>query len=82
MSVSGEGEALPSAWAVERFGRSAGTLAAVLPVQLARAHERAHAVHLTGGLKRRLAFRAPCPAGASDLGLRRLLRRRESSGTP
>ncbi|MGW6565075.1 hypothetical protein [Streptomyces sp. NPDC054975] len=56
MSVLGEDQAVPSAWAVERFGRGAGKLAVALPVQLARAHARAHAVHLTAGLKKRSPY--------------------------
>lgn len=52
----GEEQAVPSAWAVARFGRSAGALAGALPVQLARAHARAHAVHLTAGLKKRSPY--------------------------
>lgn len=56
MSALGEGQAVPSAWAVERFGRRAGELAVALPVQLARAHARAHAVHLTAGLKKRSPY--------------------------
>ncbi|GAA0931444.1 hypothetical protein [Streptomyces rhizosphaericus] len=53
MSEQGERRAKPSAWAIERFGRQASKLAWAVPVQLARAHARAHAVHLTAGLKKR-----------------------------
>lgn len=46
----------PSAWAIERFGQQAGRLAAAVPVQLARAHAKAHATHLTAGLKKRSPY--------------------------
>ncbi|MBO4253497.1 hypothetical protein [Streptomyces griseorubiginosus] len=46
----------PSAWAVERFGQQAGRLAELVPVQLAKAHAKAHATHLTAGLKKRSPY--------------------------
>lgn len=46
----------PSAWAVERFGQQAGALAAAVPLQLAKAHTKAHATHLTAGLKKRSPY--------------------------
>ncbi|GAA3852615.1 hypothetical protein [Streptomyces lannensis] len=46
----------PSDWAVNRFGRHAGTLIEAIPEQLARAHARAHAVHLTARLKKRSPY--------------------------
>ncbi|MFE0402413.1 hypothetical protein ACFW19_11060 [Streptomyces nigra] len=56
MSVLGGYRARPSAWAVERFGRHAGELAAAVPVQLTKAHARAHAAHLAAGLKKRSPY--------------------------
>ncbi|WP_438490234.1 hypothetical protein [Streptomyces sp. S186] len=53
MSVLDDGHGEPSDWAVERFGRHAGRLVEAIPEQLARAHARAHAAHLTAGLKKR-----------------------------
>lgn len=56
MSVSSGYPPEPSTWAVERFGRHAGALAAAVPVQLARAHGKAHAAHLAAGLKKRSPY--------------------------
>ncbi|MFD3457255.1 HNH endonuclease [Streptomyces sp. NPDC058691] len=53
MSVSGDHVVEPSAWAIERFGQHAGAVAAAVPVQLAKAHSKAHAAHLAAGLKKR-----------------------------
>lgn len=44
--------ARPSAWARERFGRSAGVLVAAVPARLDKAHRRAQAAHLAVGLKK------------------------------
>ncbi|MGW8850649.1 hypothetical protein ACWGNE_23110 [Streptomyces xiamenensis] len=56
MSGAANGETAPSAWAVERFGELAGALVNALPVQLVRAHTRAHAVHLKARLKKRSPY--------------------------
>lgn len=56
MSALGDDRVVPSAWAVERFGQQAGELAAAVPAQLAKAHARAHAVHLTARLKKRSPY--------------------------
>ncbi|MEU1788635.1 hypothetical protein ABZ553_22770 [Streptomyces sparsogenes] len=56
MSASDDGGIVPSDWAVKRFGRQAGRLAAAVPVQLARAHAQAHATHLTARLKKRSPY--------------------------
>ncbi|MFF0464287.1 hypothetical protein [Streptomyces mexicanus] len=56
MSVLGDQPVGPSAWAVERFRQHAGTLAAAVPVQLAKAHARANAAHLAAGLKKRSPY--------------------------
>ncbi|MDL2075431.1 hypothetical protein ACFTWR_10920 [Streptomyces nigra] len=56
MSVLGRYPGGPSTWAVERFGRHAGALAAAVPVQLAKAHAKAHAAHLAAGLKKRSPY--------------------------
>ncbi|WP_030546327.1 hypothetical protein [Streptomyces albus] len=57
MSVVGGGDpSAPPDWAIKRFGRQAGRLAAAIPVQLAAAHGKAHATHLTAGLKRRSPY--------------------------
>ncbi|MEU2353698.1 hypothetical protein ABZ599_12155 [Streptomyces misionensis] len=56
MSVSNDEPVAPSAWAIERFGRHAGALAAAVPVQLANAHAKAHAAHLAVGLKKRSPY--------------------------
>lgn len=56
MSVLGGYPVGPSAWAVERFGRHAGALAAEVPVQLSKAHGKAHAAHLAVGLKKRSPY--------------------------
>ncbi|MFD9465848.1 hypothetical protein [Streptomyces sp. NPDC060027] len=56
MSVLGGDPIVPSAWAIERFGQQAGRLAAAVPVQLAKAHAKAHATHLTAGLKKRSPY--------------------------
>ncbi|MEU8031887.1 hypothetical protein AB0C13_25125 [Streptomyces sp. NPDC049099] len=56
MSVSSDEPVAPSAWAIERFGRHAGALAAAVPVQLANAHAKAHAAHLAVGLKKRSPY--------------------------
>lgn len=53
MSAWGERQTGPSDWAIECFGRQAGKLAAALPVQLARAHERAQSAHIRARLKKR-----------------------------
>jgi hypothetical protein len=53
MALSGGESVVPSEWAVERFGRQAGRVAAAVPVQLAKAHAKGHAAHLAAGLKRR-----------------------------
>ncbi len=58
MSAVGDDRVVPSAWATERFGQQAGKLAAAVPTQLARAHARAHAVHLTARLKKRSPYGA------------------------
>ncbi|RKN08575.1 hypothetical protein [Streptomyces radicis] len=58
MSVVGDDPVGPSAWAVERFGRRAGRLAAAIPAQLASAHARAHEVHLAARLKKRSPYGA------------------------
>jgi hypothetical protein len=41
---------------MEQFGQQAGRLAAAVPVQLAKAHAKAHATHLTAGLKKRSPY--------------------------
>ncbi|MEV5163998.1 hypothetical protein AB0K66_05135 [Streptomyces werraensis] len=56
MSVLGGYSVGPSAWAVERFGRHAGAVVAAIPVQLAKAHAKAHAAHLAAGLKKRSPY--------------------------
>ncbi|WP_405743459.1 hypothetical protein OG422_16060 [Streptomyces sp. NBC_01525] len=56
MSGVGGGRGAPSKWAVERFGRHAGRLAAVVPEALARAHARAHAAHLKARVKKRSPY--------------------------
>ncbi|MFF5146968.1 hypothetical protein ACFY6U_45900 [Streptomyces sp. NPDC013157] len=56
MSVSGGDPGAPSAWVIDRFGLRAGALAAAVPVQLAKAHAKAHATHLTAGLKKRSPY--------------------------
>lgn len=56
MAVSGGNGDWPSDWAVKRFGRQAGRLAEAIPVQLAKAHAKAHATHLTAGLKKRSPY--------------------------
>ncbi|MFF4791467.1 hypothetical protein ACFY2M_17235 [Streptomyces sp. NPDC001276] len=56
MSVLGDDRAAPSAWAIDRFGQQAGRLAAAVPVQLAKAHAKAHAAHLAAGLKKRSPY--------------------------
>ena len=56
MSAWGNDWVKPSQWAIERFGQQAGKLAAAIPMQLARAHARAHAVHLTARLKKRSPY--------------------------
>ncbi|MEV7613800.1 hypothetical protein [Streptomyces sp. NPDC089799] len=45
-----------SAWAIKRFGRQADKLVATVPTQLARAHSKAHATHLTAELKKRSPY--------------------------
>lgn len=47
-----------SAWALERFGRSAAQLRALVPAQLGRAHLRAREVHLAARLKKRSPYGA------------------------
>ncbi|WP_328628413.1 hypothetical protein OHA88_34820 [Streptomyces sp. NBC_00353] len=54
--MSGEEPIAPSAWAIEKFGRHAGALAAAMPMQLASAHAKAHAAHLAVGLKKRSPY--------------------------
>ncbi|MCZ4124696.1 hypothetical protein [Streptomyces sp. H39-S7] len=49
---------MPTTWAAERFGEQAAQLSAAVPMQLARAHARAHAVHLTARLKKRSPYGA------------------------
>ncbi|MFF4251687.1 hypothetical protein ACFY1L_10790 [Streptomyces sp. NPDC001663] len=56
MSVSGGNPIAPSTWAIQRFGQQAGQLAGAVPVQLAKAHAKAHATHLTAGLKKRSPY--------------------------
>nr|WSX22275.1 hypothetical protein OG690_22200 [Streptomyces tubercidicus] len=56
MSVSGEDGVAPLDWAVNRFGQQASSLAAAVPMQLARAHAQAHAAHLTARLKKRSPY--------------------------
>lgn len=58
MSASGRDRVQPTDWARERFGEQAGRLAAAVPLQLARAHMKAQAVHLTAGLKKRSPYGA------------------------
>ncbi|MEW2081273.1 hypothetical protein [Streptomyces sp. NPDC005283] len=58
MSTFGDDRVVPSDWAMERFGQKAGQLAAAVPVQLAQAHARAHAVHLEARLKKRSPYGA------------------------
>lgn len=52
----GDNSGEPSDWAIERFGRHADRLVEAIPGQLARAHARAHAVHLTARLKKRSPY--------------------------
>ncbi|MBC2869516.1 hypothetical protein [Streptomyces mexicanus] len=56
MVTSGEDWVRPSTWAVERFGQQAGRLTAAVPVQLAKAHAKAHATHCAAGLKKRSPY--------------------------
>ncbi|MFF9666439.1 hypothetical protein ACF1FY_30645 [Streptomyces althioticus] len=56
MSVLGGYSVGPSDWAVQRFGRHAGAVTAAVPVQLAKAHAKAHAAHLAAGLKKRSPY--------------------------
>ncbi|MFI6766937.1 hypothetical protein [Streptomyces sp. NPDC050355] len=56
MAAAGEDWGRPSAWAVQRFGQKAGRLATAVPVQLAKAHSKAHAAHLAAGLKKRSPY--------------------------
>ncbi|HLL34443.1 MAG TPA: hypothetical protein VK545_11250 [Streptomyces sp.] len=56
MTVSGERPVRPSDWARDRFGRHADALVGAIPVQLARAHTKAHAAHLAAGLKKRSPY--------------------------
>jgi hypothetical protein len=56
MAVSGDHAMGPSVWAIERFGQHAGAVAVAVPVQLAKAHEKAHAAHLAAGLKKRSPY--------------------------
>ncbi|BDD73721.1 MULTISPECIES: hypothetical protein [Streptomyces] len=56
MSVLGGDQGEPSSWAAERFGRHASRLVEAIPEQLARAHTRAHAVHLAARLKKRSPY--------------------------
>jgi hypothetical protein len=45
-----------SDWARNRFGQHADALVGAIPVQLARAHAKAHAAHLAAGLKKRSPY--------------------------
>ncbi|MFF1396390.1 hypothetical protein ACFVZD_21590 [Streptomyces sp. NPDC058287] len=56
MAASGGDWTEPSAWAVERFGQQAGALTVAVPLQLAKAHAKAHATHLAAGLKKRSPY--------------------------
>jgi hypothetical protein len=56
MAGAGGDRGKPSTWAVERFGQQAGRLATAVPAQLAKAHAKAHATHLTAGLKKRSPY--------------------------
>ncbi|MCL3998509.1 MULTISPECIES: hypothetical protein [Streptomyces] len=56
MSVSGRDPVAPSDWALDRFGRHADALTAVVPLQLAKAHAKAHAAHIAAGLKKRSPY--------------------------
>ncbi|MFF7138205.1 hypothetical protein ACFZBZ_38535 [Streptomyces sp. NPDC008196] len=56
MSVLGGNRGEPSDWAMKRFGRHSGRLVEAIPEQLATAHARAHAVHLTARLKKRSPY--------------------------
>lgn len=56
MSVSGDHPVRPSVWAIDRFRQHAGALAAAVPVQLSKAHAKAHAAHLAAGLKKRSPY--------------------------
>ncbi|MFD4590533.1 hypothetical protein [Streptomyces rubiginosohelvolus] len=56
MPVLGGYSVGPSDWAVDRFGQHAGAAAAAVPVQLAKAHAKAHAAHLAAGLKKRSPY--------------------------
>ncbi|MEV8329619.1 hypothetical protein [Streptomyces niveus] len=58
MSMFDDDPVETSPWAIERFGQRAGGLVATVPVQLARAHARAHAVHLAARLKKRSPYGA------------------------
>lgn len=58
MSVFDDDPVVASPWAIERFGQRAGGLVAAVPVQLARAHGRAQAVHLAARLKKRSPYGA------------------------
>ena len=55
MSMSGD-LAEPSDWAIKRFGHQAGRLVAAIPARLASAHAKAHATHITAGLKKRSPY--------------------------
>ncbi|MEU0037001.1 hypothetical protein [Streptomyces sp. NPDC006333] len=66
MSVLGGYPVGPSAWAVERFGLHAGALAAAVPVQLAKAHGKAHAAHLAAGLKKRSPYGVALAGGVRE----------------
>ncbi|WP_329379237.1 hypothetical protein OG625_12275 [Streptomyces sp. NBC_01351] len=48
--------AASSAWAIKRFGEQASRLVAAVPVQLAKAHSKAHATHLAAELKKRSPY--------------------------
>lgn len=56
MSVLDGDHYAPSDWVEKRFGHHAGRLVKAIPVQMARAHARAHAVHRTAGLKKRSPY--------------------------
>ncbi|MEV0279216.1 hypothetical protein AB0I22_22910 [Streptomyces sp. NPDC050610] len=56
MTEPGEIQDEPSEWAIKRFGPHAGGVVKAVPMQLAKAHARAHAGHLAVGLKKRSPY--------------------------
>ncbi|GAA3616649.1 hypothetical protein ACG5V6_04930 [Streptomyces chitinivorans] len=56
MSVLDGNPVAPSDWAIKQFGQQASRLVAAIPVQLAKAHAKAHATHLAAGLKKRSPY--------------------------